>query len=286
MLSILLIPAALVYTFGKMVGDTRQGWAILATMTILFVTLLGIAVWAEQSGNPKLAALGIDQTASALQSGGNMEGKETRFGIANSALWATATTSASNGSVNSMHDSYIPMGGFVPMFLMQLGEIVYGGVGSGLYGMLAFVMKMASLMLLIPILAAKIGTAIAVSVPAGQATIFNPGPHGFSEVLYAFSSAANNNGSAFAGIGVNTPFYNIALGIAMFVSRYWLVIPALAIAGSLSAKKKIPAGAGTLPTHTPLFIAWLLGVIIIVGALSFIPALSLGPIVEQLMLGH
>ncbi|MGD0174880.1 MAG: potassium-transporting ATPase subunit KdpA [Anaerolineales bacterium] len=311
-LSILLIPAALVYTFGKMVGDTRQGWAILATMTILFTVMLGIAVWAEQSGNPALAALGVDQTAGALQSGGNMEGKEVRFGIANSALWATATTSASNGSVNSMHDSYIPMGGFVPMFLMQLGEIVYGGVGSGLYGMLAFVivavfvaglmvgrtpeylgkkieayeMKMASLILLIPILAAKIGTAIAVSVPAGQATIFNPGPHGFSEVLYAFSSAANNNGSSFAGLGANTPFYNTALAIVMFVSRYWLVIPVLAIAGSLAAKKKIPPGAGTLPTHTPLFIAWLLGVIIIVGALSFIPALSLGPIVEQLMLGH
>jgi potassium-transporting ATPase potassium-binding subunit len=311
-LSILLIPAALVYTFGKMVGDTRQGWAILATMTILFVGMLGIAVWAERSGNPALAALGVDQTAGALQSGGNMEGKEVRFGIANSALWATATTSASNGSVNSMHDSYIPMGGFVPMFLMQLGEIVYGGVGSGLYGMLAFVivavfvaglmvgrtpeylgkkieafeMKMASLILLIPILAAKIGTAIAVTLPAGQATIFNPGPHGFSEVLYAFSSAAGNNGSAFAGLGANTPFYNTALGIVMFVSRYWLVIPVLAIAGSLAAKKKIPAGAGTLPTHTPLFIAWLLGVIIIVGALSFIPALSLGPIVEQLMLGH
>jgi K+-transporting ATPase ATPase A chain len=312
MLSILLIPAALVYTFGKMVGDTRQGWAILATMTILFTVMLGIAVWAEQSGNPALAALGVDQTTSSLQSGGNMEGKEVRFGIANSALWATATTAASNGSVNSMHDSYTPLGGLVPLFLIQLGEIVFGGVGSGLYGMLAFVivavfvaglmvgrtpeylgkkieayeMKMASLILLIPILAAKIGTSIAVSIPAGQATIFNPGPHGFSEVLYAFSSAANNNGSAFAGIGVNTPFYNTALGIVMFVSRYWLVIPVLAIAGSLAAKKKIPAGAGTLPTHTPLFIGWLLGVIIIVGALSFIPALSLGPIVEQLMLGH
>jgi K+-transporting ATPase ATPase A chain len=311
-LAILLIPAALVYTFGKMVGDTRQGWALLATMTILFTVMLGIAVWAEHSGNPALAALGVDQTAGELQSGGNMEGKEVRFGIANSALWTTATTSASNGSVNAMHDSYIPMGGFVPMFLMQLGEIVFGGVGSGLYGMLAFVivavfvaglmvgrtpeylgkkieafeMKMASLVLLIPILAAKIGTAIAVSVSAGQATIFNPGPHGFSEVLYAFSSAAGNNGSAFAGLGANTPFYNIALGIVMFVSRYWLILPVMAIAGSLAAKKKIPAGAGTLPTHTPLFIAWLLGVIIIVGALSFIPALSLGPIVEQLLLGH
>ncbi len=312
MLSILLIPAALVYTFGKMVGDTRQGWALLTTMTILFVAMLGIAVWAEQSGNPMLAALGVDQNAGELQSGGNMEGKEVRFGIANSALWAVATTSASNGSVNSMHDSFIPMGGLAPMFLMQLGEIVFGGVGSGLYGMLAFVivavfvaglmvgrtpeylgkkieafeMKMASLMLLIPILAAKIGTAIAVSAPAGLATIFNPGAHGFSEVLYAFSSAGNNNGSAFAGLGANTPFYNIALGIAMFVSRYWLIIPVLAIAGSLAAKKKIPAGAGTLPTHTPLFIAWLIGVILIVGALSFIPALSLGPIAEQLMLGH
>jgi len=312
MLSILLIPAALVYTFGKMVGDTRQGWAILATMTILFAIMLGIAVWAEQSGNPALAALGVDQTTGALQSGGNMEGKEVRFGIAGSALWATATTSASNGSVNSMHDSYMPLGGLVPLFLIQLGEIVFGGVGSGLYGMLAFVivavfvaglmvgrtpeylgkkieayeMKMASLILLIPILAAKIGTAVAVTVPAGQAAIFNPGAHGFSEVLYAFSSAAGSNGSAFAGLGVNTPFYNTALGIVMFVSRYWLIIPVLAIAGSLAAKKKIPVGAGTLPTHTPLFIAWLLGVILIVGALSFIPALSLGPIVEQLMLGH
>jgi K+-transporting ATPase ATPase A chain len=311
-LSILLIPAALVYTFGKMVGDTRQGWALLTVMTLLFAAMLGLALWAEQSGNPVLASIGVDQTASALQSGGNMEGKEVRFGIANSVLWAMATTSASNGSVNSMHDSYTPMGGFAAMFLIQLGEIVFGGVGSGLYGMLAFVvvavfvaglmvgrtpeylgkkieafeMKMASLILLIPILAAKIGTAIAVSAPAGLATIFNPGSHGFSEVLYAFSSAAGNNGSAFAGLGANTPFYNIALGIVMFVSRYWLIIPVLAIAGSLAAKKKIPAGAGTLPTHTPLFIAWLIGVIVIVGALSFIPALSLGPIVEQLMLGH
>jgi len=311
-LSILLIPAALVYTFGKMAGDTRQGWALLTTMTILFVVLLGVTVWAEQSGNPILAALGVDQSAGELQSGGNMEGKEVRFGIANSALWTVATTSASNGSVNAMHDSYVPMGGFAPMFLMQLGEIVFGGVGSGLYGMLAFVivavfvaglmvgrtpeylgkkieafeMKMASLILLIPILAVTIGTAIAVSAPAGLATIFNPGAHGFSEVLYAFSSAGNNNGSAFAGLGANTPFYNIALGIAMFVSRYWLIIPVLAVAGSLAAKKKIPTGAGTLPTHTPLFIAWLIAVIVIVGALSFIPALSLGPIVEQLMLGH
>ena len=242
-----------------------------------------------------------------------MEGKETRFGIANSALWATVTTSASNGSVNSMHDSFMPLGGLVPLFLIQLGEIIFGGVGSGLYGMLAFVivavfvaglmvgrtpeylgkkieayeMKMASLILLIPILMAKVGTAIAVVSAAGLATIWNTGgPHGFSEVLYAFSSAAGNNGSAFAGLGANTIFYNTALGVVMFFSRYWLAIPALAIAGSLVQKKKVPAGAGTLPTHTPLFIAWTIGVIMIVGALSFIPALSLGPIVEHLMLGH
>jgi K+-transporting ATPase ATPase A chain len=312
MLSILLIPAALVYTYGKMAGDTRQGWALLAAMTIIFVVLLGIAVWAEQAGNPALAAMGVDQQASSLQSGGNMEGKEARFGVVDSALWATATTAAANGSVDSMHDSFMPLGGFVPLWLMQLGEIVYGGVGSGLYGMLAFVivavfvaglmvgrtpeylgkkieafeMKMASLILLIPILVVKIGTAVAVATAAGRAGIFNPGPHGFSEVLYAFSSAGNNNGSAFAGLNANTPFYNIARGIAMFMARYWLAIPALAIAGSLVRKKKIPAGAGTLPTHTPLFVAWLIGVILVVGALSFMPALSLGPIVEHLMLGR
>ena len=309
LLAILLIPAALCYTFGKMVGDTRQGWAILAAMTLIFVVLVAVAVWAEQSGNPALAALGVDQVQSAANPGGNMEGKEVRFGAASSALWATATTAASNGAVNAMHDSFMPLGGLVPMWLIQLGEIIYGGVGSGLYGMLAFVivavfvaglmvgrtpeylgkkieayeMKMASLILLIPILAAKIGTAVAVLAPGGIATIFNPGAHGFSEVLYAFSSAAGNNGSAFAGLGANTPFYNTALGIVMLISRYWLAIPALAIAGSLVSKKKVPAGAGTLPTHTPLFIAWLIGVIVIVGALSFIPALGLGPIVEHLM---
>ena len=239
-----------------------------------------------------------------------MEGKEVRFGIANSALWATTTTSASNGSVNSMHDSFMPLGGLVPLFMIQLGEIIFGGVGSGLYGMLAFIivavfiaglmvgrtpeylgkkieayeMKMASLMLLIPIVLAKVGTAIAVVTPAGLATIWNTGgPHGFSEVLYAFSSAANNNGSAFAGLGANTPFYNTALGICMFFARYWLIVPALAIAGSLVQKKKVPASSGTLPTHTPLFVGWLIGVIMIVGALSFIPALALGPIVEHLM---
>ncbi len=311
MLSILLIPAALCYTFGRMVGDTRQGWALLIAMTSIFVVFLGVAVWAEQGGNPALAKLGVDQRQSNINPGGNMEGKEVRFGTANSALWATATTAASNGSVDSMHDSFMPLGGLVPLFLIQLGEIIFGGVGSGLYGMLAFVivavfvaglmvgrtpeylgkkieayeMKMASLMLLIPILFAKIGTAIAVVVPAGLAGIYNAGgPHGFSEVLYAFSSAAGNNGSAFAGIAANSAFYNTALGIVMFFSRYWLIVPTLAIAGSLAAKKKVPAGAGTLPTHTPLFILWLIAVIVIVGALSFIPALSLGPIVEHLLL--
>jgi K+-transporting ATPase ATPase A chain len=311
MLAILVISAALCYTFGKMVGDTRQGWAILAAMTAIFVVMLGVAVWSEQSGNPALAAFGVDQGASALQAGGNMEGKEVRFGIANSALWATATTAASNGSVNSMHDSYTPLGGLVPMWLMQLGEVVYGGVGSGLYGMLAFViiavfvaglmigrtpeylgkkieayeMKMASLMILIPVLLVLVGTAVAVLTPGGKATVFNPGAHGLSEILYAFSSAGNNNGSAFAGLGANTAFYNTALGIAMLFARYWLAIPALAIAGSLARKKKIPSGAGTLPTHTPLFAGWLIAVVVIVGALSFLPALALGPLVEQMMMG-
>ncbi|GJQ34853.1 MAG: potassium-transporting ATPase potassium-binding subunit [Anaerolineaceae bacterium] len=310
MLSILLIPAALCYTYGKMVGDTRQGWALLAVMTIVLVALLGVAVWSEQSGNPMLANLGIDQTQSVTNPGGNMEGKEVRFGIVNSALWATVTTAASNGSVNSMHASFMPLGGLAPMWLMQLGEIIYGGVGSGLYGMLAFViiavfvsglmvgrtpeylgkkieayeMKMASIVILIPVMLVLIGTATALMTEAGRATIFNTSAHGFSEVLYAFSSAGNNNGSAFAGLGANTPFYNIALGIAMFIARYWLAIPVLAIAGSLANKKKVPASAGTLPTHTPLFIAWVIGVIIIVGALGFLPALALGPIVEHLMI--
>ncbi len=311
MLSILVISGALCYTYGKMVGDTRQGWAILITMTIIMVAFLGLAIWAEQGGNPAFTKMGVDQTQTDINPGGNMEGKETRFGIVNSAIWATTTTSASNGSVNSMHDSFMPLGGMVPLFLIQLGEIIFGGVGSGLYGMLAFIivavfiaglmvgrtpeylgkkieayeMKMASLILLIPILFAKVATAIAVVAPAGLATIWNTGgPHGFTEVLYAFSSAAGNNGSAFAGLGANNPFYNTALGIVMFFSRYWLAIPALAIAGSLVRKKKVPASAGTLPTHTPLFIAWVIGVIMIVGALSFIPALALGPIVEHLMI--
>jgi K+-transporting ATPase ATPase A chain len=302
MLSILLIPAALCYTYGKMVGDTKQGWALLIAMTLIFVALLGVAVWAEQTSNPAIEAMGVV--------GGNMEGKETRFGITNSALWATATTAASNGSVNSMHDSFNPLGGLVPMWMMQLGEIIYGGVGSGLYGMLAFViiavfvsglmvgrtpeylgkkieayeMKMASIIILIPVVVVLVGTAITLMSEAGRATIYNPSAHGFSEVLYAFSSAGNNNGSAFAGLGANNPFYNTALGFAMLFARYWLAIPTLAIAGSLASKKKVPAGSGTLPTHTPLFIVWLIGVIIIVGALSYLPALALGPIVEHLMI--
>jgi K+-transporting ATPase ATPase A chain len=309
MLAILLIGAALCYTFGVMVGDTRQGWAVLAAMTIVFVVLLGVCVNAEQKG-ATLARHGVDHAASALQAGGNMEGKEVRHGIVTSALWATATTAASNGSVNSMHDSYTPIGGFVPMWLMQLGEVIYGGVGSGLYGMLVFAiiavfvaglmvgrtpeylgkkieayeMKMASLVILIPPAVVLIGTALGVVSPGGIATIFNPAAHGFSEVLYAFSSAGNNNGSAFAGLGANTPFYNTALGFAMLFARYWLAIPTLAIAGSLAGKKAVPAGPGTLPTHTPLFVALLIGVVILVGALTFIPALALGPFVEHLLM--
>jgi K+-transporting ATPase ATPase A chain len=311
LLAILLIPAALCYTFGKMVGNTRQGWAILTAMVVIFLLLLGLMAWAEQHGNPVLAALDVDQTASRLQAGGNMEGKEVRFGIANSALWATATTAASNGSVNTMHDSLTPLGGLAAMWLMQLGEVVFGGVGSGLYGMLAFVivavfvaglmvgrtpeylgkkieayeMKMAALMILIPPMLVLGGTALAVVTPAGRAGIFNPGPHGFSELLYAFSSAGNNNGSAFAGLSANMPFYNIALGIVMLVARYWLIIPVMAMAGSLVAKQRVPVSAGTLPTDRPLFVGWLIGVVVIVGALSFLPALALGPLVEQLMLG-
>jgi K+-transporting ATPase ATPase A chain len=310
MLSILLVPAALCYTFGKMVGDTRHGWAVLAAMTIIFVVMLGVAVGAEQSGNPAFTPLGIDQTASELEPGGNMEGKETRFGIVNSALWATATTAASNGSVNSMHDSFTPIGGLVPMWMMQLGEVIYGGVGSGLYGMLIFAiiavflaglmvgrtpeylgkkievfeMKMASLVILIPPVVVLGFTALAVVTQVGTTAIYNPGAHGFSEALYAFSSMGNNNGNAFAGLGANNLFYNLLGGLAMLIARYWLIIPTLAIAGSLARKKIVPAGAGTLPTHTPLFVVLLIGVVIVVGALTFIPALALGPIVEQLML--
>jgi potassium-transporting ATPase potassium-binding subunit len=307
LLAILLIPAALCYSFGSMVGDRRQGWAVLAAMLVLWIPLLGLTAWAEGRSNPAYPAA-IAQAPSAQQSGGNMEGKETRFGVANSALWAAATTAASNGSVNSMHDSYTPVGGLIPMWLIQLGEVIFGGVGSGLYGMLvfaiiavfiaglmvgrtpeylgkkleAFEMKMASLVILIPPFFALVFTAIAVSLAAGRAGTANPGAHGFSEILYAFSSAAGNNGSAFAGLSANTPFYNTLLGIEMWVSRYWLIVPVLAIAGSLAAKKHVPAGAGTLPTHTPLFVVLLASTVLIVGALAFFPALALGPIVEEL----
>jgi K+-transporting ATPase ATPase A chain len=308
-LSILVIPGALCYTFGVMVGDRRQGWAVLAAMTVILAALLTVCVVAEQRG-ATLANQGVDHAASPLQAGGNMEGKEVRFGITNSALWATTTTAASNGSVNSMHDSFTPIGGLVPMWMIQLGEVVYGGVGSGLYGMLMFAivavfvaglmvgrtpeylgkkieayeMKMSSLVVLIPPAIVLIGTAVGVVTTAGKAGMANPGIHGFSEVLYAFSSAGNNNGSAFAGLSANTPFYNTALGLAMSFGRYWLAVPVLAIAGSLAAKKIVPASSGTLPTHTPLFVVLLVGVVILVGALTFVPALALGPIVEHLTL--
>ena len=310
MLAILLIPAALCFTFGSLVGDPRQGHALLAAMTLIFIGLLAACVWAEQSGNPLFDRLGLATQASSLQAGGNMEGKETRFGIVNSALWATATTAASNGSVNAMHDSFTPLGGLVPMWLMQLGEVVYGGVGSGLYGMIifalvgvfiaglmigrtpeylgkkigAFEMKMAAVAILMPPLLALVGTAFAVVLDAGRAGIANPGAHGFSEILYAYSSAGNNNGSAFAGLSANTPFYNASLGLVMLLARYWLAIPVLAIAGSLAAKKIVPASNGTLPTHTPLFVFLLIATVIVVGALTFLPALALGPIVEQLQM--
>jgi potassium-transporting ATPase potassium-binding subunit len=293
-----------------MVRDRRQGWAVLIAMFVIFIPCLFMCMHVEQKGNPIFTALGIDQSASSLQSGGNMEGKEARFGIAHSAIWAVSTTAASNGSVNAMHDSFMPLGGLIPLWLIQLGEVVFGGVGSGLYGMLAFVilavfisglmvgrtpeylgkkieayeMKMATIIILIPPFVTLLGTAIAVVYPIAKASIFNPGPHGFSEVLYAFSSAGNNNGSAFAGLNANTPFYNIALGLAMFFARYWLAIPILAIAGSLAKKKSIPESAGTLPTHTPLFICFLVAIVLVVGALTFFPALALGPIVEHLMM--
>ena len=298
-LAILLIPASLCYTFGCMVGDRRQGWAVLAAMLVLFVPLMGLTAWAEGRSNQSYPPAVI---------GSNLEGKEVRFGVADSAIWAAATTAASNGSVNSMHDSFTPMGGLVPMWLIQLGEVVFGGVGSGLYGMLVFViiavfiaglmvgrtpeylgkklqafeMKMASLVILIPPFFSLVGTAIGVSAAAGRAGINNPGPHGFSEILYAFSSASNNNGSAFAGLSANTPFYNTLLGIVMWTSRYWVIVPVLAIAGSLAAKRRIPAGAGTLPTHSALFVVLLAATVVIVGALAFFPALALGPIVEEL----
>ncbi len=310
LLAILLISGALCYTFGKMVGDTRQGWAVLAAMTVVLVACLACTMLAEQAGNPRLTSAGADQIPSGTSPGGNMEGKEARFGIGLSALWAVTTTAAANGSVNAMHDSFTPLGGLIPMWLIQLGEVIYGGVGSGLYGMLAFAivavfvaglmvgrtpeyvgkkieaheMKMASLIVLLPPFLVLVGTAASVVSTRGLATIFNPGIHGFSEVLYAFSSASNNNGSAFAGLGANTPWYNLLLGVAMFLGRFWLAIPALAIAGSLAAKKRVPPGAGTLPTHTPLFVLLLVTTVVIVGALTFLPALALGPIVEHLVM--
>jgi K+-transporting ATPase ATPase A chain len=309
-LSILLIPAALCWTFGEMVRDRRQGWALLAAMLVIFMPLLAGTYALEQAGNPKIAQIdGIESGATSDSPGGNMEGKEARFGIAASARWAAATTAASNGSVNSMHDSYTPLGGLVPMWLMQLGEVVFGGVGSGLYGMLMFAivavfvaglmvgrapeylgkkiepfeMKMAAIAVLLPCAIVLIGTAVAVLIPPGHTTS-NPGAHGFSQILYAFSSAGNNNGSAFAGLTANTPFYNLSLGLAMWFSRFWIIVPVLAVAGSLAAKKISPTTSGTLPTHTPVFVLMLVATVIIVGALTFVPALALGPIVEQLQL--
>ncbi|MFA6133089.1 MAG: potassium-transporting ATPase subunit KdpA [Phycisphaerae bacterium] len=310
MLAIVLIPTSLCYTFGKMVGDTRQGWAILAAMAVIYVGLFALCHASERAGTPQLAAAGADLTTSPNQCGGNMEGKEVRFGIVNSALFATLTAATSCGAVNSMHDSFTPLGGLAPLCLIELGEVVFGGVGSGLYGMLVFAivavfiaglmvgrtpeylgkkieifeMKMASLVVLVPVLVALIGTAIAVVTAAGKAGAFNPGPHGFSEILYAYSSTANNNGSAFAGLGANSPFYNVSTGLAMLLGRFLFKIPVLAIAGALAAKKAIPVSAGTLTTQGPLFVVLLVSVVLIVGALSFIPALALGPIVEHLMM--
>ena len=310
MLALLLIPAALCYTFGMMVNDKRQGWAIFAAMMIVFIPLTTVVVSSEQVGNPAFTPMGISQIATVDgYPGGNMEGKETRFGIVGSALWAAATTATSNGSVNSMHDSYTPIGGLIPLWMMHLGEVIFGGVGSGLYGMLLLVMitvfvaglmvgrtpeylgkkieqfemKMASVAVLIMPLIVLISTAIASVTDLGVRSIANPGAHGFTEIIYAFTSMANNNGSAFAGLNANTPFYNLVGGMVMLVGRYWIAIPALAIAGSLVRKKTIPKSSGTLATHTPLFITLLVGVTIILGALSFLPALALGPIVDYLM---
>jgi potassium-transporting ATPase potassium-binding subunit len=312
MFALLILPTSLCFTFGKMVKDMRQGWAIFAAMSAILLPLLFFCVSQEQAGNPALHGLSVDQAASALSSGGNMEGKEVRFGIANTGLFATITTAVSCGAVNGMHDSFTPLGGLVPMWLIQLGEVVFGGVGAGLYGMLMFAivavfvaglmvgrtpeylgkkieakeMKMASLVVLVPPATVLLMTAIAVVTEAGRKGAFNPGPHGFSEILYAFSSAANNNGSAFGGLGANTPFYNTLLGLSMFFGRFFVKVPVLALAGALAAKKIVPIGAGTLPTHTPLFVGMLVGVVILVGALTFIPALALGPIVEQLLAQH
>jgi K+-transporting ATPase ATPase A chain len=310
MVSMFLIPAALCFVFGRMVGDPRQGWAVISAMTVIFVAMSLMTFWAEQQPNPLFAQLGIDQQHTALQAGGNMEGKETRFGIVASALFATITTAASCGAVNAAHDSFMPLGGLVPMWLIELGEVVFGGAGSGLYGMLifaimavfiaglmigrtpeyigkkieAFEMKMTAIVILITPLLVLVGAAVAVMTGAGRAGILNPGAHGFSEILYALSSAANNNGSAFAGLSANTPFYNILLAVVMWLGRFAFIVPVLAIAGSLAAKKRIGVTAGTLPTHGPLFVALLVGTVVLVGALTYVPALALGPVIEHLQL--
>ncbi|WAC71348.1 potassium-transporting ATPase subunit KdpA [Roseateles sp. SL47] len=309
-LAIFLIPAALCISFGQLVGDWRQGVAVLSAMTVLFVAGVLVATPAEQAGNPLVAAQGVDIQASDLQAGGNMEGKETRFGISASSLFAVVTTAASCGAVNAMHDSFTPIGGAVPMVMMMLGEVVFGGVGTGLYGMLVFAilavfiaglmigrtpeylgkkiepyeMKMSAVALLVTPIVVLAGTAVAVLTPLGTGSVANPGVHGFSEILYAFTSAANNNGSAFAGLSANTPFYNTLLGIAMWLGRFLMIVPVLAIAGSLAAKKKVPVGEGTLPTHGPLFVVLLIGTVLLVGLLNYVPALALGPVVEHLML--
>jgi K+-transporting ATPase ATPase A chain len=309
-LAILLVPAALCFAFGAMVKDRRQGWTLYAAMLAILVPLTLATVAAEQGGNPALAALGVDQAPTPLQPGGNMEGKEARLGPVDSALWAAATTAASNGSVNAMHDSFTPLGGLWPMWLMQLGEVVFGGVGSGLYGMLLFAVlavfvggllvgrtpeylgkkieayevKMASLAVLAPSAAVLVGTALACLVPAAYSAAVNPGPHGFSEMLYALSSASNNNGSAFGGLAAGGPFWTAATGVAMLVGRYWVILPVLALAGSLARKRVVAFGPGTLPTHGPLFGALLVSTVLLVGALTFLPALALGPVVEHLQL--
>jgi K+-transporting ATPase ATPase A chain len=310
MLAMVLIPVALTYTFGRMVGDTRQGWAVLAAMLILFASMMTIATVNEQRGNPHIAALGVDQAATAQQPGGNMEGKEARFGIAASALFVTVATGTSTGAVNSTPDSYTPLGGFVPLFNMQLGEVAPGGVGTGLYSMFIFAivgvfiaglmigrtpeylgkkiesfeMKMSSIAILVMPFIVLVGTAVAASVAAGRAGVANPGAHGFSEILYAFTSASNNNGSAFAGLSANTPFYNVSTGLAMWLGRFWPIVAVLAIAGSFAAKKRVPVTAGTMPTHGATFVVLLIGTVLLVGALTFVPALALGPIVEHLIL--
>jgi potassium-transporting ATPase potassium-binding subunit len=309
-LSIFLIPAGLCFAFGREVGDIRQGWAVLAAMMVMFVVAVLIITPAEQAGNPLLTPLRVDQAASATQSGGNMEGKEVRYGIAASSLFAVITTAASCGAVNTMHDSLTPIGGIVPLVMIQLGEVVFGGVGSGLYGMLIFAilavfiaglmigrtpeylgkkiesleMKLTSITILVTPTLVLVGTAIAVMADAGKAGIANPGAHGFSEILYAFSSAANNNGSAFAGLSVNTPFYNSLLAVVMWLGRFAMIVPVLAVAGALASKKRLPVTAGTMPTHGPLFVSLLIGTVLLVGLLNYVPALALGPMVEHLVL--